>query len=346
MKKYIFISFTLLLFVCNLKAQTGFESFLLADKNDSQQLIKAYFSPRINAFKSALNNGWYHTAKTHKPFGFDFSINLNSVVIPSNSKSFNLSGLSSINQPLGTVKTVSAVGLENSSIINVNTNINNESVSASFNAPEGNSGKYFSNTISTPIAQLNIGLSHNFDFMLRFMPEIKPNNNNESLNILGVGLKKEITNWFPSIKKLPLHISLLAAYTTMNVNYGVKDRELPSGNASGLETKNGLTAFNLNTFTLQTLVSYDWSSFNLYGGFAYNNSNASYKTLGEFKGQYEGNSNSITKNLDTTNSSKFNSNGFSSTLGARLSLRYLKIFSSYTLQEFSSFNLGVAISIK
>lgn len=345
MKKYIFISTVFLLLTFKLNAQTGFESFYLADKNDAELLLEAYFSPRINGYMNAVNSNWHHTAKVHKPFGFDFSVSVNSIVYPSNKKSFNLTGLSSVNQPTGNLVSNTSIGNNNTTSTNISTKINNEDATAILSLPSGENSSFLTNS-NLPIAQLNVGISHGFEVSLRLLPTLKPNNSNESLNVFGIGLKKEITHWFSSVKDSPLHIALLASYSNMNVNYGIRNQSLLTGNFSGIATTNGITAFNLNTFTFQTLASYHWTHFNFFGGFSYNRGNATSKTSGNFKGQYVTNSGTTTKEIDTSNSLEFNSNGIAATLGGRLNLRYFKLFTSYSLQEFSTFNIGASISIK
>lgn len=42
----------------------------------------------------------------------------------------------------------------------------------------------------------------------------------------------------------------------------------------------------------------------------------------------------------------FNANGFKTTVGARLSLGFFKIFGSYTLQEYNTVNAGIALSFR
>lgn len=345
MKKYIFIVYLFALNFSNSHAQSGFENFFLADKEDAKNLLQGYFSSRINGYANVLNSNWYHTAEVHKPFGFDFSISVNTIVYPSNSKEFSLTGLTSVNLPSRKINSNTSTGNTNLRTTNVTTQINNEDARAIINLPTGENSSFLSNS-NIPIAQLNIGVSNGFEVMLRLLPTIKPNNNNESLNVFGIGIKKEITNWFSSLKDKPLHISLLMSYANMNVNYGIKNQSLPSGNISGLEVLNGFSEFNLKTFTFQTLASYHFTHFNIFGGLAYNTGNASYETFGEFRGQYVTNSGTTTKDIDTSNSLDFNSNGVAATLGARLNLRYFKIFTSYNIQEFSTFNLGASISIK
>lgn len=77
MKKTILSIITMLTLSLNVKAQSGFEQALLGTSEDASKLVKAYFNPGIEGLINSMNNGWYHTAKVHKKFGFDLSIGLN-----------------------------------------------------------------------------------------------------------------------------------------------------------------------------------------------------------------------------------------------------------------------------
>lgn len=345
MKNSFFILLLLFFSFYSLNAQKNFELFYLADTNDTERMLNAYFTPRINGYTNALNNGWHTSSKAHKPFGFDFSVSLNNLVYPSNKKTFKVENLASVNIPNGSLNGNSSIGNSNTNTATITTNINNETGTAVINLPENSEGKLLANA-SIPIMQLNVGLPNKFEILLKFLPEMKPNNDNESMNVFGFGLKKEITEWFPKLEKLPINISLLAAYSNMNVNYGIANRDLSNSQNSGLEVQNGITDFKLNAFTFQAAASWHWQTINLFGSFGYNIGNATQETFGTFNGKYQGNSGILTRSINTTNTIDYNSNSLSATLGARINLRYFKIFSSYNLQEVSNFNLGVAISIK
>ena len=118
--------------------------------------------------------------------------------------------------------------------------------------------------------------------MLRFVPETDIGEDDGSVKMLGLGVKKEITNWFGPMKKTPLHVSLLAAYTTMDVNYGIADQL-----TGPIQVQNGLTTFNLTAFTVQAIASLNFPIINLYGGIGYNSGSASYEMSGKFTGEYE-----------------------------------------------------------
>ena len=81
MKKYLFTILASLI---------GFSSFSQTDIEDGKSLIEAYVSPLGFSLGSALNNGWYNTAKPHSLGGLDFTVTLNSVIIANSVQSFNI----------------------------------------------------------------------------------------------------------------------------------------------------------------------------------------------------------------------------------------------------------------
>lgn len=212
MKNNFFITLLLIFSFFSLKAQKNFEQLYLADSNDAEKILKTYFSPRINGYSNSLNNGWHTSSKAHKPFGFDFSVSLNNLVFPSNKKTFTINNLASVNLPSASIAGNSSVGNNNTNTATITTTINNEDGTAVINLPENLEGNLLAN-VSLPIMQLNVGLPNKFEILVKFLPEMKPNNKNESMNVFGFGIKKEITDWFPSLEKLPIHVSMLAAYS-------------------------------------------------------------------------------------------------------------------------------------
>ena len=82
MKKYLFTTLACLI---------SFSSFSQTEVEDGKSLIEAYISPLGFSLGSALNNGWYNTAKAHKLGGFDVTITANIVMVPEEAKTFNIS---------------------------------------------------------------------------------------------------------------------------------------------------------------------------------------------------------------------------------------------------------------
>ena len=335
MKKSILLLLTVLLLTLSTNAQDGFDGYLLADKNDRTKLIDAYINPAMKGLIYGMNNGWYHTAKVHKTLGFDISIGINSSFISKGDEMFTLSGLTSINQNNGgNITAATAAGSENTSpLTNVNLSENNINYSTTFNAPGGIKEDLPLNAIPTPAVQINLGLPANFEISLRLVPKI--GSENVKGNLLGIGLKKEITQWFGPIDKTPLHVSLLAAYTTMTVDYNINDNQ-------NFSAQNGLAEFKLNAYTVQAIASLNFPIINLYGGIGYGSGNATLKMLGDYTLSYGALSRTITDPIN----SKFNAGSFRTILGTRLSLGFFKIFGSYTLQEYNTANLGIAFSLR
>lgn len=332
MKKCILFFISVFALTFNSKAQDGFEGYLLADDNDRSKLVEAYINPAMKGLIYGMNSGWYHTAKVHKPLGFDISIGLNASMIPSGDETFSLSGLTSINN--GSITAATAGGSENNTpntiVSYTSSGIN---YSTTFNAPGGVKESLPLNAIPTPAVQLSLGLPAKFEVSLRLVPKV--GNDDVKGNLLGIGLKKEITDWFGPIDKTPLHVSLLATYTTMTVDYNIESNPK-------IVVSNGLTEFKLNAYSVQALASLNFPIINIYGGLGYGSGNSTLKMLGNYELSYAGQKRTISDPVD----SKFDAGGFKTTAGVRLSLGFFKIFADYTLQDYNTVNLGVAFGIR
>lgn len=335
MKKRILIFIGVFTLVFNLSAQDGFESYLLADENDREKLIESYINPAMKGLIYGMNSGWYHTAKVHKTFGFDIAIGLNASMIPEKDEMFSLAGLTSINQNTGKGITAATVaGSENTTpLTTVELTENGITYNSTFNAPGGVKESLPISAIPAPAVQLSLGLPAKFEVSLRLVPKV--GSDDVKGNLLGVGLKKEITSWFGPIEKTPLHVSLLAAYTTMTVDYDIQS----SGDIS---VQDGLAQFKLNSYTVQAIASLNFPIINFYGGIGYGSGSSTLKMLGDYTLSYGALSRKITDPID----SKFDAGSFRTTLGTRLSLGFFKIFGSYTLQEYHTINAGITISIR
>lgn len=344
MKKCILFFLGVFALSFNTKAQDGFENILLADVADSQKILQAYFAPGMEGFINSMNGGWAHTAKVHKKFGFDLTIGANLSSIPSEREVFNIAalGLTSVSSSSSTASTFG--GSDQTTSMTVNTTVNGQDVTANFESPGGIKGD-LPGGVPAPVVQLSVGLPWKMDAMIRMVPKINFGKDDGSVNMLGLGLKKEITSWFGPMDKTPLHVSVLAAYTTMDVNYGIADQ-----NSAEFQVQNAKTSFNLKAFTVQAIASLNFPIINLYGGFGYNNGSASYNMEGTFTGTYQTGlpapNDTVSQQLIIPSTLDFDSSGLTSTVGARLSLGFFKIFGSYTLQEYNTINAGIAISIR
>ena len=349
MKKYILIFLGVFALSFNTKAQDGFENILLAPSSDTNKLMQAYFAPAMEGFIYSMNSGWYHTAKVHKKLGFDISVGLSASIVPSEKELFNISalGLSSSVSSSATNGSTFA-GPDSPTTFNVTKKViisgQEREVTASFDTPGGVTGDLPLNAVPAPVAQFNLGLPFKLEAMVRFFPETDLGDDGGSAKMLGLGLKKEITSWFGPLDKLPLHVSLLATYTSMDVNYAFADV-----NSGGFQMSNASANFELRSFTAQAIASLNFPIINIYGGLGYRSGTSKLNMTGSYKGEYtyseSGQTFTHTESITPPNM-EFDAGGFSTTVGARLSLAFFKIFGSYTLQEYNTVSAGIAISIR
>jgi len=338
MKKILLPLLTLIISF-SIKAQDGPEGILFASKQDANRLTNAYINPAMKGLIYGMNNGWYHTAKVHKKFGFDITIGFNGSIVPSKDEIFSLSNLNSINQPTGNITSATVAGSENDgSQATVTFQENGITYTGTFEMPGGIKEDLPLNAVPAPAIQASMGLPFKSDIILRYVPKVGSDDVKGSL--FGIGLKKEITSWFGPMDKTPLHVSLLATYSTMGVDYNIVDED-PSDN---IQIENGKVDFDLNSYTVQAIASLNFPIINVYGGVGYTGGTSSIDMTGNYTLSYNASLNQRTLtnplNLDS------NASGLKATLGTRLSLGFFKLFGSYTLQEYNSVNAGVAFSFR
>lgn len=350
MKKKILSIITIIAISFSAISQDGFELALLGTSKDASKLIKAYFNPGIEGLMSSMNNGWYHTAKTHKKFGFDLSIGLNAAFLDKKHETFNINELrmTSISSSATTASTFAGpnkptnytVTLKNIELKAPNGTVITRDIQGSFKFPGGVTADLPMKAVPGPAVQLAVGLPFKMDVIVRYFPETKFGKDDGKASMYGIGLKKEITSWFGPIEKTPLHVSLLAAYTSLDLTYTLNNQV-----TGALEVQSGLAKFDMSAFTVQAIASLNFPIINFYGGIGYSNGNADLKMDGNFSYTYNEQTVRYKKAI-TPPSLNFKSSGFRTTVGTRLSLGFFKIFADYTLQKYNTANVGIAFSFR
>lgn len=343
MKKFLLVFVSVFTLTFSAKAQTndGFESILLA-ADDAEKLVGAYINPAMTGLIYGMNNGWYHTAKVHKLFGFDISIGLNASIVPSSDEIFRFADLGLTNVT-STSQTAATVAGPNSleAPVTFSGTIQGQAVTATFNMPGGVKDDLPINAIPTPAVQFTMGLPWKIDGMVRLVPKVGSDNVKGSL--LGLGVKKEITSWFGPMEKTPLHVSLLAAFTSMTVDYDIQAESTIPGSNQKAE-------FDLNSYTIEAIASLNFPFINIFGGFGYNGGSSDLSMSGTYQLEYNTGlpapNDTLTETVVDPVDLSFNASGFKTTLGARISLGFFKIFGSYTIQEYNTLNAGIAFSFR
>ena len=133
----------------------------------------------------------------------------------------------------------------------------------------------------------------------------------------------------------------MGAFTNMTITNLIED---PDGNEVNIT--NGVVELKLNSYTVQALASLNFPFLNIYGGFGYVSGSSALSVAGTYELEYSSGSENFTKRLIDPLNLDFDASGFTTTLGARLSLGFFKVYGSYSLQEYNTANLGIAFSLR
>lgn len=331
----------LLTFILSISSKSQELELLLLAKGDANLLMQNYMSPIMNGMTYSLNNGWYHTAKTHKKFGFDITINANAAIVPSSDKSFQFKASDyqylSLQSGSSTISTV--MGSTNNTVLNVRIPEANNYKIAQFTMPDGIGDDLPLNAVPSPMIQASLGLPLSTDISVRFLPNA--NSSDVKGNLIGFGLKHNIMQYFGPLDKLPLNISVLGGYTTMDLTYNMQ-------NISGLPGSNQSATFKLNSYTIQALASLDFPVISLYGGIGFDKGDSELKINGSYNLSYtiEGSNTTVTETITDPINLDFAADGMRGTLGARLNLAFFKIFADYTVKDYNTVTAGIAFSFR
>lgn len=343
------ILFLCFLFIFSVKAQQ-LETLLLA-KDDAGKLMGNYVAPAVKGVMYSMNGGWYTTAKTHKKFGFDITINANASFVPQKEEMFDFvaSDYAFLSLPNGETS-IPTVMSDNTyeTVVDVNVPVGDGTFKvASFEMPSGITDELPINAVATPMVQVGFGLPFKTDIKLRYVPKLSFDTTVDA-NLVGVGLQHNLMQYFGPLEKLPLSVSVLAAYTNIKVVYNIEDKST----IDNVVVTNGEAEFKMNTWTVQALASLDFKVVTFYAGFGYNKGSATSKLKGDYELTYDiedsgGNViGTVNETISNPLSLEFEANGVRATVGSRLNIGFFKIFADYTIQEYNTASAGIAFSFR
>lgn len=352
-------SLTLLAFsLCagTLRAQDNVGSLISSNIEDSKILFKGYFEPFGKAFGSALNGGWYNTARPHKLGRFDFGLNASVVNIPSADQTFvvqNLSNIRLVNANDNVSPTIfgsDADGPELEIFVE-NPEDGTDYVVGNVNMPPGSG----INVLPVPIPQLAVGLPLGTEVMFRYLPTISaPSDDVEAeIDFWGLGFKHSLKQWIN--EDMPFDLSIMAGYTRFNLVTQLDI--LPDENAIPSEAsladpnfyENQQLEYDVSALTTNLIISKKLSVLTLYGSVGMGQANTNLKLTGNFPITT---AESIGGNVQTTimdfvdpiDMSTGDISGVRTSLGMRLKLLFLTIHADYTLAEYNMFTAGVGFN--
>lgn len=325
-------------------AQDDLEEFLTENLDDGEKLIKAYVSPAMQSISSGLNQGWYNTAKPHKIAGFDLTVTVNAMRIPTDELFFKP------NDVLGPESQVkfdpNSPDYPNAPTIfgpegderrpEFYTEDETTGLRAEFYGPAGQDlkGNLGSNVVPVPMAHLAFGLPKGTEIKVRFVPQMDFGENS-TFKMYGIGIMHDVKQWIPGIKSLPFDLSGFVGYTKMELNASFDNPDY--------EDQRG--EFSMTGATVQGIISKKISVLTLYGGAGYNIA----KSTLAMKGTYAIGENPITgadKTVKDPFDMKFAASGPRMTAGFRLKLAIFTLHADYTLQKYSCITAGFGLSVR
>lgn len=327
------------------------ETILLAS-DDASLLTQNYISPVIEGVMYSMNGGWATTAKVHKKFGIDLTISANLSFVPDERQMFafvqdDYTFLTPSNGETELPTVMSENNTETTLDISIPIEGTDNVKVASFNMPGGITEDLPVSAVPTPAIQVGFGLPIKTDIKARYVPKLSFDDGVDA-SLFGLGLQHNILQYLGPLDKLPLSVSVLGAFTTMNASYAIKDDSI----SDNVAVTNGEVEFKMTTWTVQALASLDFKIITLYGSLGYNNGSSSLKMKGDYELTYDvedtnGNViSTITENVSDPINLDFEANGMRATLGTRLNLSIFKIFADYTFQKYNTASVGIALSFR
>lgn len=339
---------------------------LQSSKEDANVLVKEYLNPVGSGFGAGLNTGWTNTAKPHKKLGFDLTVSTALAIVPGSDKTFNATqiGLQELEVKSGpnTLQTIS--GSNNAPTTTLaaysNTDYNNDGQRDElfeFDMPDGTGFGY----APAPQIKASVGLFMDTDLMLRYVPKVKIGDYG-TFQQFGVGAQHSINQWLPGGNLLPVDLSIMAGYTNQKVSSDfrltgkdiiVNPNETENPYADKPETWDGQNIqVKTNAFTINALVGKTLPVISVYGGVGYEASSMSVSTPGTYPTIGQNNDPNSSKPLTVKTTQEpidvkiDGKNGFHALVGFRFRFAIFHISGSYTLANYSSYNVGFGISFR
>ncbi|MCG8385643.1 MAG: hypothetical protein MJA30_08895 [Cytophagales bacterium] len=322
-------------------AQEDLNQLLEAGLEDANTLVEGYVEPAMTGFGTSLANGWYNTAKAHRPAGFDLTITVNAAYVPDDDL-FYTPTLQNTTLVSGDRAPTIFGSDEDADIPTYQYSYEEDGVTftGTFDGVGGINVKdaIGIQAVPVPMAQLGVGLIKNTDIKIRWTPEIDIEDDG-TFKLIGFGILHDVKQHIPGIKMLPFDLSAFIGFTDISSEVTFEEE----GSGSGVSTENGRATFDVNTWTFQGLISKQFSILTLYGGLGFNAVSSDLRLEGDYTV-----SNDSGESVTYSNpiNLSFSSGGPRLTAGARLKLAILTLHADYTLQEFNVLTVGLGFSFR
>ncbi len=326
MKKLILVLIVVITTI-NASAQIDIGNIFKAGSADAKTLAHPYLQPYGEMLGVNLNSGWYTSAKVHKLLGFDITFTGTYSMAPSSAKSFDINDYS---DQLTTVELVDPTQSITPTIAGKSSDrpyLKPKDVPSNeltdIEMPDGSGMDH----LISPMITVGVGLPYGIEVKGRFSPELDLGDAGK-LSLWGAGIQKDIKDYIPGIKHMPvLNMSVLAAYTNFAGSASMD-------NVSGI-INNGEVNIDANAFTTRLLIGANLPVIAFYTGLGYGKCSSDFNINGEF-----------TDSTLEPISLSYNTKGFDFNVGFRLRLGVIGLHADYTVGEYSSLTAGLGVNFR
>ncbi len=323
MKKIIIVFFAVIA-TLNTSAQINIGKIFEAGSADAKTLANPYLRPYGEMLGVNLNSGWYTSAKVHKLLGFDITFTGTYSKAPSSAKSYDVSALDLQSFSLAPGSQNMAPTIAGSSKDLPVLRHNNDPIGVTdFELPNGSGMDH----LISPMVTVGVGLPYGIEVKGRFSPELDLGDAGK-LSLFGAGIQKDIKDYIPGIKHVPvLNMSVLAAYTNFSGSASMND--------VGTLITNGQVSIDANAYTTRLLIGANLPIIAFYTGLGYGRCSSDFNINGDF-------SDSSLEPITLSYVTK----GFDFNVGLRLRLGVIGLHADYTAGEYSSLTAGIGVNFR
>ncbi|HUW06486.1 MAG TPA: DUF6588 family protein [Williamwhitmania sp.] len=347
--KKMFGAFSLALIPLFSFAQKDVVLLLRSSQQDAIKLSEAYLQPFGKSLGWGLSGSWYNSGKPHGLAGFDLTFSINTVMVPSSDKNFDvnslkLTNISVVSGESSVSPTVAGSGSGPKVQYQGQVDLGGGTQTVQFNLPSGGN----LSVIPVPILQAGVGLPFHTEIMGRFIPKVSVPDIG-SVSLWGIGIKNEFKELIPGIKLLPFGLSAMVAYTDFRSDINVSYKPQTTTYDQSLYDNQQLKLRSTSLAT-RIIVSKSLPVLTVYAGLGYNFT----KTSMDLKGNYpvglemQNSQVVVSGNTNWTDplSLSFKNNGFAANAGLRIKLAILAFHFDYTVAKYPIITGGVGISFR
>jgi len=334
-------------------SQSNVSGLIKSSPADATKLAQAYLKPLFKGLGVGLNSGWNNTAHSKNLLRFDLRFGITGAVVPQFDESFDVTkiGLSNNLRPSNPAQTITPT-LSGSKDNNTQLTVydaNNQPLE-SFTLPGGTG----IGLIPAPQLQGSIGLSRGIELSVRAMPTVKLGSDFGSIGMFGGGLKVELIPLISGMadKILPIDLAVAAGYTQFTyevpLNVPAPSNALPSSATQPNNFSNQRVEAKFSGINTEFIISKRILLFTPFISLGYNTA----KTDAGMKGNYpiiDGitplGQRTYSVFTDPINIKQTDISGFRTNIGFQLNLAFFRIYGSYSMAEYNSFNGGLGFGL-